>query len=122
MGAMKSRNRRFLIAGASILAAGGAAFSLALVSPALGPIAGSIAPQLYVDSIAGAQIPLRGQFLLVDAASARLYMIEDGRVQDSMKVIVGKPDSPTPELKDVLHYETLNPYWHVTPDLVKTII
>jgi murein L,D-transpeptidase YcbB/YkuD len=39
-----------------------------------------------------------------------------------MKVIVGKPDTPTPALKDSLHYETLNPYWHVTSDLAKTII
>jgi murein L,D-transpeptidase YcbB/YkuD len=39
-----------------------------------------------------------------------------------MKVIVGKPETPTPELKDVLNYETLNPYWHVTPDLAKTVI
>ena len=60
--------------------------------------------------------------MLVDAASARLYMIEDGRVRDSMKVIVGKPDTPTPELKSVINYETLNPYWHVTADLAKTLI
>lgn len=117
-----SHRRKYLIAAGASLGLAAAGLGLARFYPALGPIAGSIAPQLYVDSIAGAQIPLRGQFLLVDAASARLYMIEDGRVQDSMKVIVGKPDSPTPELKDVLHYETLNPYWHVTPDLVKTII
>jgi len=49
-------------------------------------------------------------------------MIEDGRVQDSMRVIVGKPDTPTPELKSILNYETLNPYWHVTADLAKTLI
>ena len=49
-------------------------------------------------------------------------MIEDGRVQDTMRVIVGKPETPTPELKDVLVYETLNPYWHVTADLAKTLI
>jgi murein L,D-transpeptidase YcbB/YkuD len=119
---MKSRNRRFLIAGASILAVGGIAFGLALVSPALGPIAGSIAPQLYVDSVAGAQIPVHGPYVLVDANSARLYMIQDGRVQDSMKVIVGKPDTPTPALKDVIYYATLNPYWHVTPDLTRSLI
>ena len=33
-----------------------------------------------------------------------------------------QPDTPTPELKSVLNYETLNPYWHVTPDLARTII
>jgi murein L,D-transpeptidase YcbB/YkuD len=49
-------------------------------------------------------------------------MIEDGRVRGSMKVIVGKPETPTPELKSVINYETLNPYWHVTADLAKTLI
>src|SRR5690242_3315920 len=122
MTAITSYNRRFLIAGAGILAVAAGAYGLARFYPALGPIMGTIAPQLYVDSVAGAQIPVHGRFVLVDAASARLYMIEDGRVQDSMKVIVGKPETPTPELKDVLNYETLNPYWHVTPDLAKTVI
>src|SRR3954469_1606284 len=122
MTAIPSHNRRFLIAGAACLAVGGAAVGLAAFYPALGPIAGSIAPQLYVDSVSGAQIPKYGRFVLVDANSARLYMLENGHVQDSMRVIVGKPDTPTPELKDVINYETLNPYWHVTPDLAKTII
>jgi len=122
MGAFTSHKRRFLIAGAAILAVGAGAFGLALVSPTLGPIAGTIAPQLYVDSVAGAQIPAHGPYVLVDANSARLYMIEDGRVQDSMRVIVGKPDTPTPTLKDVINYETLNPYWHVPADLTRTLI
>ena len=60
--------------------------------------------------------------MLVDANSARLYMIDDGRVQDSMRVIVGKPDTPTPTLKDVINYATLNPYWHVPADLTRTLI
>ena len=122
MTAMSSHNRRFVIAGAAVLAMGGFATGAAFFFPALGPIVGTIAPQLYVDSVTGAQIPLRGRFVLVDANSARLYMIDGGRVQDSMRVIVGKPDTPTPELKSVLNYETLNPYWHVTPDLARTLI
>jgi murein L,D-transpeptidase YcbB/YkuD len=120
--AAKSHNRRFLLAGAACLALAAGACGVALVTPALGPSAGPIAPPLYVDSVAGAQIPLHGRFLLVDAASARLYMIEDGRVQDTMRVIVGKPETPTPELKSVLNYETLNPYWHVPADLTRTLI
>jgi murein L,D-transpeptidase YcbB/YkuD len=117
-----AHKRRYSIAGAMVLAMAAGAYAFASFSPAFGPIAGSIAPQMYVDSLPGAQIPLRGHYLLVDAASARLYMIEDGRVRDSMKVIVGKPDTPTPELKSVINYETLNPYWHVTADLAKTLI
>lgn len=122
MRAISSHSRRFLIAGAAILALGAGGLGLALFIPALGPIAGTIAPQLYVDSVAGAQIPLHGPYVLVDANSARLYMIEDGHVQDSMRVIVGKPDTPTPELTDVLNYETLNPYWHVPADLTQTLV
>ncbi len=115
-------SRRYSIALAGIFAAAAGAYAFAAYSPAFGPIAGSIAPQMYVDSLPGAQIPVHGRYVLVDAASARLYMIEEGRVQDSMRVIVGKPETPTPELKSVINYETLNPYWHVTPDLAKTLI
>src|SRR6185503_10524001 len=117
-----SHKRRYLIAGAAFLAVGVAGLGLATFYPALGPIAGTITPQLYVDSLSGVQIPVQGRYVLVDAASARLYMIDDGRVQDSMRVIVGKPETPTPELKSVLNYETLNPYWHVPADLTRTLI
>jgi len=118
----RSQNRKYLIAVAGILAVGGGAIAFANYSPAFGPIAGSIAPQMYVDTLPGAQIPVHGRYVLVDAASARLYMLEDGHVQDSMKVIVGKPETPTPALKSVLNYETLNPYWHVSADLAKSVI
>jgi murein L,D-transpeptidase YcbB/YkuD len=66
--------------------------------------------------------PSRGRYLLVDAASARLFMVEDGEIRDSMKVIVGKPTSQTPTIASKIYYATLNPYWNVTPDLVRTLI
>ena len=122
MSAISSHNRKYLVAVVACLSLAAGAYGFARYSPAFGPIAGTIAPQLYVDTLPAAQIPVRGPYVLVDAASARLYMIEDGRVQDSMKVIVGKPETPTPALKDVINYETLNPYWHVTPDLGRTLI
>jgi murein L,D-transpeptidase YcbB/YkuD len=122
MVATTSHNRRYLIAGSAFIAIAVSAYGLARFYPALGPIAGTVTPQLYVDSLPGAQIPAQGRYVLVDAASARLYMIEDGRVRDSMRVIVGKPETPTPALKSVINYETLNPYWHVTADLAKTLI
>jgi murein L,D-transpeptidase YcbB/YkuD len=122
MTAIATHRRRYFIAGAISLTIAAGAFGLAHFYPALGPVAGAITPQLYVDSLPNAQIPLRGRYVLVDAASARLYMMEDGRVKDSMRVIVGKPETPTPELKSTIYYETLNPYWHVTPDLARTIV
>jgi murein L,D-transpeptidase YcbB/YkuD len=66
--------------------------------------------------------PQRGRYLLVDAASARLFMVEDGEIRDSMRVIVGKPSSQTPTLASKIYYATLNPYWNVTPELVRTLI
>lgn len=50
-----------------------------------------------------------------------LYMMEDGRVVDSMKVIVGKPSTATPELKTSLTYATINPYWHLSYDETRTL-
>ena len=60
----------------------------------------------------------RGQrYILVDAAAARLYMYEGGRVHDSMKIVVGKPKSPTPMMAALMRHAIVNPYWNVPPDL-----
>lgn len=60
-----------------------------------------------------------GRHVLVDAASARLWLYEDGRVKDSMRVVVGKPSDPTPMMAGLIRYTTVNPYWNVPPDLVR---
>ncbi len=120
---ISSHSRRFLIAGAAILVAAAGAFGFSRVYPPLGPSAGTISrAQGYVETLTEGQIPVRGRYVLVDAASARLFMIEDGRVKDIMRVIVGKPAAATPALTSVLHYATLNPYWHVPPDLAQTLV
>ena len=117
-----THNRRYLIGGAGMIGVALAAYGLGTFLPAYGPIAGTIVPQRYVESLTEGQIPTRGRFVLVDAASARLFMIEDGRVRDSMRVIVGKPEAATPALSSKLYYATLNPYWNVPTDLARTLI
>ena len=67
-------------------------------------------------------LPASGRYVVVDAAGARLWMVENGSIADSMKVIVGKPTSQTPMLASVIYYATLNPYWNVPPDLVRKLI
>ena len=114
--------RRYLIAGAGFLALAAGAYSVLTLYPPLGPVWGSIAPQRYVEALAAGEIPDNGRYVLVDAASARLFMIEGGKVRDSMRVIVGKPAAATPALSSTLHYATLNPYWHVPEDLAQTLI
>ncbi len=67
-------------------------------------------------------IPAKGKFVLVDAATARLWMYQDGRPVDSMKVVVGKLDYRTPMVASVIWYTTFNPYWHVPDHLIKQTI
>jgi murein L,D-transpeptidase YcbB/YkuD len=69
-------------------------------------------------------MPFQNRYIMVDTAAARLYMIEGGRVVDSMKVIVGRPDpaTQTPMLASTIYYATLNPYWHVSPEMVRSLI
>lgn len=65
-------------------------------------------------------IPERsGRYLLVDAGSARLWMVEDGRIAGGMRVVVGKPAMPTPAMAGLVRYAMLNPYWNLPPDLIR---
>ena len=57
------------------------------------------------------------RYIVVDAAAARLYMYENGRVFDSMKVVVGKPTDQTPMLAALMRHAIVNPYWNVPADL-----
>lgn len=60
-----------------------------------------------------------GRYILVDTASARLWMIENGRIVDTMRVVVGKRAMPTPVLAGMIRYAALNPYWNLPPDLIR---
>jgi murein L,D-transpeptidase YcbB/YkuD len=64
-------------------------------------------------------IPAKGPAILVDVASARLLMLEDGRPVDTMKVVVGKKDAATPLIASTIHYVTFNPYWHIPQDVAR---
>jgi murein L,D-transpeptidase YcbB/YkuD len=57
------------------------------------------------------------RYVLVDVAAQRLELWEDGRLTDAMRVVVGKPSQPTPQLAGMIRFAVLNPYWHVPPDL-----
>lgn len=63
--------------------------------------------------------PDRGRHVVVDAAGARLFMYENGRVVDTMKVVVGKEDTQTPIMAGMIRYATVSPYWNIPPDLVR---
>lgn len=64
------------------------------------------------------------RYVLIDAAGARLWMYQDGRPVDTMRVVVGKPEAETqtPMMAGFLRYAIVNPYWNVPPDLVRSRI
>jgi murein L,D-transpeptidase YcbB/YkuD len=57
--------------------------------------------------------------VVVDSASGKLWYYQGGKQQGSMRVVVGKPESPTPLLAGQLQYAILNPYWNVPVDLAQ---
>ena len=119
---MQLRSTRSALAAALLISlVPGSAFAQAVTGPTSSAIATGLAVPIGAPDRVAA-LPARGRAVLVDAASARLYMIKDGQVVDSMRVIVGKPDTATPELHSTLWYATLNPYWNVTPELTRTLI
>lgn len=64
----------------------------------------------------------RDRYILVDSGAARLWLYEDGKPVDEMKVIVGSADTPTPMMAALMRFASVNPYWNVPPDLVQTLI
>ena len=71
------------------------------------------------------RLPVQGEanrYILVDAGAARMWMYENGRPVDSMKVIVGAKESKTPMMAAVMRFASLNPYWNVPPDLTRTLV
>lgn len=62
------------------------------------------------------------RYILVDAGSARLWMYEDGQPVDTMKVVVGSPQTATPMMTEMIRYASLNPYWNVPANLVSRLI
>ena len=67
-------------------------------------------------------IPGSGRVAVVDIASQRMTLFENGVPVDSMKIIVGKSKYATPLIASYISYVTLNPYWDSPDHLVKEAI
>jgi murein L,D-transpeptidase YcbB/YkuD len=85
---------------------------------------GHVDPRVLASLDRVRDMPVQNRYVMVDTAGAKLYMIEGGQIAGTMKVIVGKadPSTQTPMLASTIYYATLNPYWHVTPELIRSLI
>ena len=57
--------------------------------------------------------------ILVNVPEYRLEVWEGSQVPLSMRVVVGKKDTPTPIFADDMTHIVFSPYWNVPPDIVK---
>lgn len=66
------------------------------------------------------RLPAPGELkrdIIVDAGSAKLSMYDNGRLVDSMKVVVGAKDTQTPMIAALIRYADVNPYWNIPQSL-----
>ena len=62
---------------------------------------------------------LGDRYVLVNIPEYRLEVWDGGQVPLSMRVVVGKKDTPTPIFADDMTYIVFAPYWNVPPDIVQ---
>ena len=62
----------------------------------------------------------KGKHIMVDAASARLWMYDGDKVVDTMKVVVGNRElGETPMMAGWIRWAIENPYWEVPNDITQ---
>jgi murein L,D-transpeptidase YcbB/YkuD len=58
------------------------------------------------------------RYLLVNVAGFELQLVEDGRVVERHRIIVGKPRTPTPQFATLATGLILNPWWDVPQSII----
>ncbi len=67
-----------------------------------------------------AKFPAR--YISVNVPSFMLKVVEDDSLVLESRVIIGKPETPTPNIKSVIHSFIIYPYWHVPKSILKEIL
>ena len=57
--------------------------------------------------------------IIINIPDFKLYFEEDGKLIQTMRVITGKPNHPTPIFSDTVEYIVLNPYWNVPKSIIQ---
>ncbi len=57
--------------------------------------------------------------IIINIPDFKLYFEEDGKLIQSMRVITGKPNHPTPIFSNTVEYIVLNPYWNIPKSIIQ---
>jgi murein L,D-transpeptidase YcbB/YkuD len=61
------------------------------------------------------------RYVVVDSGAAEAYLFDRDRIVDGMRVIVGSRETQTPMIAVIMRNAKANPYWHVPPELVRSL-
>ena len=64
-------------------------------------------------------LPSRGKFILVNIPAFELIALQDGVPALRSRVVVGRPATPTPQLRSSMYAVTFNPSWTPTPAMIR---
>jgi len=62
---------------------------------------------------------LGNRYVLVNVPAYEMQVMEGEHPALAMRVIVGKPDAPTPLFSDRMTYVVFSPYWNIPADILK---
>ena len=57
--------------------------------------------------------------IIINIPAFRLYFEENGKLIQTMRVVTGRPNHPTPIFSDRVEYIVLNPYWNVPKSIIQ---
>jgi len=55
--------------------------------------------------------------VIVDRSTYTMRVYNNGEVVDTQRVVIGRPERPTPAFSSVITHVVLNPYWNVSPNI-----
>lgn len=61
------------------------------------------------------------RYVVVDSGGAEALLFDRDRIADGMRVVVGSPKTKTPMMAVLMRNAKANPYWHVPPELLRTL-
>jgi L,D-transpeptidase YcbB len=61
------------------------------------------------------------RYVVVDSGAAETYLFDRDRLVDAMRVVVGTAKTQTPMMAVLMESAKANPYWHVPPELVRSL-
>ena len=57
--------------------------------------------------------------IIINIPDFKLYFEEDGKLIQTMRVVTGKPNHPTPIFSDTVEFIVLNPYWNIPTSIIQ---